>query len=247
MVDFLSFGFLPYLVCASEVTDNVHQDISACTYFVFSPGCILYMRLSPFSFHSFSSVALRCFEWIRLRFVTSLEFLYLRYFFSYVVFIWLFFVLRYRSNLGLLVCDFNINSDVVCFELVFEGFVLLFRILTFVSYSYASNCWMVRFSFHSYLIYRHFLDQFLIFRCLYFFFVYSPSLLAVWGVISLLPILDSFEPRLLVFVGLRLLYSATSIDQRSWLLRSSLFFSFSLSAALIFLAFVFGLRHAGVF
>ena len=30
MVGFLSFGFLPYLVCASEVTVDVHQGISEC-------------------------------------------------------------------------------------------------------------------------------------------------------------------------------------------------------------------------
>ena len=35
MVDFLSFGFLPYLVRASKVTNNVLQDVSACPSFMF--------------------------------------------------------------------------------------------------------------------------------------------------------------------------------------------------------------------
>ena len=45
----LSFGFLPYLVCSSEVTDDVHQGIAACTSFVFFLRvAYLYMRLSLF-------------------------------------------------------------------------------------------------------------------------------------------------------------------------------------------------------
>ena len=43
-----------------------------------------------------------------------------------------------------------------------------------------------------------FFDLFLIFRCLCFFFVSSTSLLGVGGVSLLFPMLDSFEPRLLV-------------------------------------------------
>ena len=63
MVDFLSFGFLPYLVCASEVTINVHQDVSASTYFVFFSWLhSLHAALPFFSFHSVSFVALLYFE-----------------------------------------------------------------------------------------------------------------------------------------------------------------------------------------
>ena len=47
------------------------------------------------------------------------------------------------------------------------------------------------------------------------FFVSSALLLGVGGVCSLFPILGSFEPRLLVLVGLRILSSAPSIVQRS--------------------------------
>ena len=67
MVDFLSFGFLPSLVCASKMTDNVHQDVSACAYFFFSLSLSLWVAFftcgSPlFSFHLVSFVALRYFE-----------------------------------------------------------------------------------------------------------------------------------------------------------------------------------------
>ena len=49
MVDFISFGFLLSLVCGSEVTDDVHQGVSACMSFMFFLWvAYLYMRLSLF-------------------------------------------------------------------------------------------------------------------------------------------------------------------------------------------------------
>ena len=38
MVDLISFVFLPNLVCASEVTADVHQCVSACLSFMFFSG-----------------------------------------------------------------------------------------------------------------------------------------------------------------------------------------------------------------
>ena len=43
----LFIGFLPYLVCFSEVTDDVHQGIAACTSFFFR-GCISLHAALPF-------------------------------------------------------------------------------------------------------------------------------------------------------------------------------------------------------
>ena len=59
MVDFISFGFLPNLVRASKVTDDVHQVI-VCVYvfYVFSLGCISLHAALSFSFHSVSFVVL---------------------------------------------------------------------------------------------------------------------------------------------------------------------------------------------
>ena len=50
MVDIISFVFLPNLVCASEVSDDVRQGVSACTSFMFSPGCISLHVALPFFF-----------------------------------------------------------------------------------------------------------------------------------------------------------------------------------------------------
>ena len=50
MVDIFSFVFLPNLVCASEVTNDVHQGVSASTSFMFSPGCISLHVACPFFF-----------------------------------------------------------------------------------------------------------------------------------------------------------------------------------------------------
>ena len=61
-----SFMFLPNLVCVSEVSDDIHQGIAACTSFVsFLRVAYLYMRLSFFSLRLVSFTALRCFERIR--------------------------------------------------------------------------------------------------------------------------------------------------------------------------------------
>ena len=128
------FVFLPNLICVSEVTDDVHQCVSACPSFMFFSGLNIFTCCSLFfSLHSVSFIASNDFVFVyyciciflkdcfclaranarlrlvfsvsllfRLRFFTYLELLYLRYFFSYAVFISACFNLRYRSGLGLL-------------------------------------------------------------------------------------------------------------------------------------------------
>ena len=120
------FIFLPNLFCISEVSDDIHQDITACTSFVFFSGPHIFTRGSIF-FLSVRFFSLRfgasnefvslndCFGlarantrlWLFLLRVffffcasfTYLEHLYLRYV-SYAVFIYACFHLRYHSVLS---------------------------------------------------------------------------------------------------------------------------------------------------
>ena len=43
-VAFITFVFLPSLVCSSEVNADVHWCVSACPSLLFFPGCILFIN-----------------------------------------------------------------------------------------------------------------------------------------------------------------------------------------------------------
>ena len=105
VVDLISFVFLPSLVCASEVTADVHLCVFCVSVFsVFLRVAYLYMQLSLF---------ISPFGFVRCRFGASddfvcdvfscLEFLYLRFLLSYAVSISACFDLQCCSGLRLLV------------------------------------------------------------------------------------------------------------------------------------------------
>ena len=67
----ISVVFLPNLLCVSEVTNDVHQCVSACTSLTFFSGLHIITCGSPFlSLHSVLLVAVQCFECIRLHFLS---------------------------------------------------------------------------------------------------------------------------------------------------------------------------------
>ena len=99
--------FLPSLVCASEVTADVHQCVSACPSFMFSPGGISLHAALPFFSIRFRSLRFGASNDFVCNSFTYLEFLYLRYLFSYAIFISACFHLRCHSGLSLLVWDFS--------------------------------------------------------------------------------------------------------------------------------------------